>query len=449
MKLLLVGMSHRTAPLELRERFSVDDPAPIITKWIREACIDEAVLLSTCNRVEAVVWTADPETALLRLRSAFERELAPDDARPGTAELDAALYVHHDAAAVRHVFRVASAVDSMVVGEPQILGQVKDAYRAAVDAGTCGPMLGRLYQRAFATAKRVRNETRIAERPVSVARVAVELARQIFETLEDKHALLIGAGEMIELALERLRREGIASVRVANRTPARAAALAARFDASAHGLDEVPELLMRSDVVLTCIGGDRPIVEAAQVAAAIRGRRGRALFAIDLGVPRNVHPDVARLDGAYVYDLDDLQVVAESNAAERRREVEHAEAISLEEQQRFEGWLGALAAVPTIRELRARAEAIRREVIERGLSGTGCGERERELVDSITRAVVNKILHAPVSRLRSELDGSEGLAHLEAARALFALDDPEAPGASDAEGLAPDGSDHAPEDADS
>ncbi len=432
MKLLLMGMSHRTAPLELRERYAVDDPAPIVTKWTGEEYIDEAVLLSTCNRVEAVVWTADPEAAQLRLRSAFERELATDGDRPGNVALESALYTYHDSAAVRHLFRVACAIDAMVVGEPQILGQVKDAYRASVDAGSCGPMLGRLYQRAFATAKRVRNETRISERPVSVARVAVDLARQIFETLEDKNALLVGAGEMIELALETLRREGLAAVRVANRTPARAAALAERFEASAHGLDEIPALLARSDVVLTCIGGDSPIIRAADVAAAIRGRRGRALFAIDIGVPRNVHPDVAALDGAYVYDLDDLQAVAESNAEQRLQEVEQAEAIAFEEQQRFEGWLGALAAVPTIRELRGRAESIRQIEIERGLAGGDFGDRERELVDSVTRAVVNKILHAPVSRLRSELDGAEGLAHLEAARALFALDEAGADTSDDA-----------------
>ena len=423
MKLLLVGMSHRTAPLALRERFAVDDPAPLLTKWVGESCIDEVVLISTCNRVEAIVWTSEPEAAALRLRTAFERELTPQDAPPSQAELEASLYTYHEMGAVRHLFRVACAIDSMVIGEPQILGQVKDAYRDAVDAGTCGPMLGRLFQRAFATAKRVRTETRIAERPVSVARVAGELAGQIFETLEDKQALLVGAGAMIELALETLRRSGLAAVRVANRTPARAAALAARFDASAHGLDEVPDLLRSSDIVLTCIGGDRPIITAEDVGTALRGRRARALFAIDIGVPRNVEAAVAEVDGAYVYDLDDLQAVAESNAEERRSEVERAEAIALEEQQRFEGWLGALAAVPTIRELHAGAEAIRQREIERALSAADWGEDERATVDAITRAIVNKILHAPVSRLRAELEGSEGLAHLEAARALFGLDE--------------------------
>ncbi len=433
MKLLLVGMSHRTASLEVRERFAVEDPTPLLAKWLQEPCIEEAVLLSTCNRVEVLVWTAEPEAARLRLRSAFEHDIAPDGMRSGTAELDSALYTLHGMAAARHVFRVACAVDSMVVGEPQILGQVKDAYRAAVDAEACGPMLGRLYQRAFATAKRVRNETRIAERPVSVARVAAELAQQIFESLEDKQALLVGAGEMIELALETLRRGGLATARVANRTPARAAALAARFEASAHGLDELDDLLEKSDVVLTCIGGDRPILTSENVAAALRRRRGRALFVIDIGVPRNVAAAVAGLDGAYVYDLDDLKVIAESNVAERRAELDLAESIVEEEQQRFEGWLGALAAVPTIRELRGRAESIRQREIDRALSGTSAGTTERDRIESITRAIVNKILHEPTSRLRAELEGAEGLAHLESARALFGLDEERSDGARGAD----------------
>jgi glutamyl-tRNA reductase len=423
MSLLLVGMSHRTASVELRERYALEDPRAVLTKLVASPEIDEAVLLSTCNRVEVMVWTREPDAARLRLRSCFERELATDGApiRPG--ELEAALYELVDGAAVRHVLRVACAIDSLVVGEPQILGQVKDAYRAAVACGACGPILGRLYPRAFATAKRVKNETRLAERPISVARVAVELARQIFESLEDKAALLVGAGDMIELALESLRRHGLGSVRVANRTPARAAALAARFGASAHGLDELPELLRRSDLVLTCIGGDRPLLTAPLVREALRERGHRPLFAIDIGVPRNVDPVVNQLDNVYLYDLDDLSSAAESNARERQREVEQAEAIVLAEQQRFEGWLTALAAVPTIRALLARAEEIRRGELERGLAGVALDPKESAAVEALTRGIVNKLLHAPLSRLREELEGETGLAHLEAARSLFALDE--------------------------
>jgi glutamyl-tRNA reductase len=420
--LLLLGISHRTAPLELRERYAVDDPQPALVKLARSAEIEEAVVLSTCNRVEVLVATNDLEAARVRVRSFFERELAPEQA-PRARELEGALYELHDTAAVRHAFRVACSTDSQVVGEPQILGQVKDAYRAAVASGACGPILSRLYQRAFATAKRVRNETKIAERPISVARVAVQLAEQIFESLADKSALLVGAGEMIELALEALVKGGLAAVHVANRTPARASALAAKFGASAHGLGELPQLLAHSDVVLTCIGGHEPILDASLFAAALHERRERPIFAIDIGVPRNIDPAANRLEGVYLYDLDDLQGVARANADERRREVERAEAIVLEEQQRFDGWLGALAAVPTIRALVQRGESIRARELERSLAGVALGEREREAVEAATRAIVNKLLHAPLAKLRAEQDREAGLAQLEAARALFGLDD--------------------------
>jgi glutamyl-tRNA reductase len=258
-----------------------------------------------------------------------------------------------------------------------------------------------------------------------VARVAVQLAEQIFESLADKSALLVGAGEMIELALEALVKNGLAAVRVANRTPSRAAALAAKFGASAHGLGELPRLLAQSDVVLTCIGGHEPILTTPLFAAALHERREQPIFAIDIGVPRNIDPAANRLEGVYLYDLDDLQSVARANAEERRREVERAEQIVLEEQQRFEGWLGALAAVPTIRALVARGEAIRANELERALAGLALGEREREAVEQATRAIVNKLLHAPLARLRAEQDRESGLAQLEAARALFGLDQDE------------------------
>ncbi len=422
MNLVLIGLSHRTAALELRERYAVDDPQPALVKLARSDEVEEAVVLSTCNRVEVLVATHDLEAARVRVRSFFERELAPEQAARAR-ELDGALYELHDSAAVRHTFRVACSTDSQVVGEPQILGQVKDAYRAAVASGACGPILSRLYQRAFATAKRVRNETKIAERPISVARVAVQLAEQIFESLEDKSALLVGAGEMIELALETLVKNGLAAVRVANRTPARAAALAARFGATAHGLGELPQLLAQSDVVLTCIGGHEPILTAPLFVAALRERREEPIFAIDIGVPRNIDPRANALEGVYLYDLDDLQSVARANAEERHREVERAEAIVLEEQQRFDGWLGALAAVPTIRALVARGESIRAGEVERALAGLALGEREREAVELATRAIVNKLLHAPLAKLRAEQDREAGLAQLEAARTLFGLDD--------------------------
>jgi len=426
--IVLLGMSHRTAPLDLRERYAVDDVGQPLTKLAADADIDEAVLLSTCNRVEVVATTRRPDAARIRLRSFWERELAEGSQTSADHSLDEVLYEYGGSNAVRHVLRVACSVDSLVVGEPQILGQVKEAYRVAVDCGACGPILSRLYHRAFSTAKRVRNETRIAERPVSVARVAVDLARQIFESLEDKSALLIGAGEMIELALETLRGEGLSAIRVANRTPARAENLASQFEASAHGLAELPEILPRSDIVLTCIGGSEPIITVENLSRVLRARRGRPIFVIDIGVPRNVDPAVNDLDNVYLYDLDDMSGVAEANAEERRREVARAEAIVLEEQQRFEGWLAALASVPTIRHLRERAEEVRLRELDRMLSRLGLDESQQAGVDALTRAIVNKLLHAPLSRLRKEVDREEALLYMEAARALFGLDEDDARG---------------------
>ncbi len=426
MKLVLLGMNHRTAPLDVRERLAVSDPAPPLQKLVACQEIDEAVLLSTCNRVEVTALTRNSDAARLRLRSFFRRELGGEEAGLSERRLDELLYEYRDGEAMRHVLRVASALDSMVVGEPQILGQTKEAYRAAVECGASGPILDRLYQRAFATAKRVRTDTRIAEGPVSVARVAVALARQIFEDVTGKRALLIGAGEMAELALAALRDAGLASVAVANRSAERAAQLAVAFGATAHGLDELPRLLVDSDVVLTSIGATQPLLGVELLETAVRARRGRPIFVIDIGVPRNADPAIDRLDDVYRYDIDDLVSVASENAEERRREQARAEAIVAEETQRFEGWFAALRAVPTIRDLRARVEAIRAGELERALPRLELDDARREAVEVLSRALVNKILHEPLSRLRREAEREEGMAYLETARLLFGLDDSDA-----------------------
>ncbi|MEB2345868.1 MAG: glutamyl-tRNA reductase [Deltaproteobacteria bacterium] len=429
MKILLAGMNHRTAPIEVRERFVVDETGPWLAKLVAGEEIEEAVLLSTCNRVEVIVTTRRLEAARHRLRSFFLRDLGRGEPLPEHLSSHAVLYEHVDTDAVRHLLRVAASIDSLVVGEPQILGQVKDAYRVAAECGASGPVLSRLFAAAFAAAKRVRSETRIAERPVSVARIAVDLASQIFETLADKRALLVGAGDMIEMALEALRGAGLAGIAVANRTPAHAAELAGRFGASAHGLDELPALVAGADVVLTCFAADRPLLDVPLFEEALRVRRRRPIFVIDIGVPRNVDAGVNDLDDVYLYDLDDLGGVAEANAEERRRETVRAEGIVQEEVDRFGGWLTALAAVPTIRRLRGRAEAVREAELARWVARAAPDEEARRAVEALTRAIVNKVLHAPVSRLRAQAEREEGLAYLQAARVLFALDDPSAPGA--------------------
>ena len=419
MRVMLVGLSHRTAPLELREQLAVSDPEPALRKLVAGDEIDEAVLLSTCNRVEVVATTRHPDAARLRIRSFLRRELAGRDLGP---ELEGSLYEHVDGEAMRHVLRVACSLDSMVLGEPQILGQTKDAYRSAAESGVAGPVLARLYQQAFATAKRVRSETRIAERPVSMARVAVELARRIFEDLGEKRALLVGAGEMIDAAVEALRKAGLARIAVANRTPERAAELAARCGGTAHGLDELPRLLAEADLVLTCIASSGPLLTPRLLEPALRSRHPLPVFVIDLGVPRNADPAIDRLDSVYLYDVDDLGSMAEENARARQKERARAEAIVDEQKQRFDGWLAALRAVPTIRHLRERAEAIRASELERLASRLPSGGEEREAVEHLTRAIVNKLLHEPVTRLRRAAEREDGVAMLEVARALFDLD---------------------------
>ncbi|HXV37765.1 MAG TPA: glutamyl-tRNA reductase, partial [Myxococcota bacterium] len=365
--------------------------------------------------------TRSLDAARHRLRAFFSRDLVRDGG-PADFALDDVTYQLYDGEAVSHLFRVAAALDSMVVGEPQILGQVKDAYRAAVDCGSCGPILGRLFQHAFATAKRVKSETEVGEKPISLARLAVDLAKQIFERFEQKRALLIGAGEMSELALATLQQHGLASIGVANRTPERAAQLAARFGATAHGIDELESLLRDADVVLTSIGGHEPILSFDLVARVLRERRHRPLFVIDIGVPRNADPAIDAIDNLYRYDLDDLASIADENAEQRRREAERATAIVVEEQQRFDGWFAALRAVPTIRHLRDRAERIRSTELCKACARLGLDDSQQAAVDALTRSIVNKILHAPVSRLKREVEREEGMAYLEVARVLFELD---------------------------
>ena len=429
MRLLLIGMSHKSAPVEIREKYAVEEVGPILSKLTKQEEIDEAVAISTCNRVEVIVSTRRMEEARHTLVRCFHSDLGGGFSLPDGSHLDDHMYEYSDQDAVTHVFRVASSIDSMVVGEPQILGQMKEAYRTAREIGSSGPLLSRLYQRAFSTAKRVKNETLIARRPVSVARVAVELTRQIFESLESKSALMIGAGEMIEASLFALRREGLGDCRVVNRTQSNAEELAIRFGATAHGLDELDELLASSDIVLSCIGATDAVLDLETVTRALNHRPRRPIFLIDMGVPRNIDPDVNGVENVYLYDIDDLQQVAQANESERRRESQHAERIVLEEQERFVGWMVALQSVPTIQHLRARAESIRQSELGRALSRMDFDEAQQENIESLTRAIVNKLLHPPLSRLKAQTDREEGLAVLEEARALFALDDATAPGA--------------------
>jgi glutamyl-tRNA reductase len=417
--LVVVGLSHRTAPLAVRERlaFGQADVDGALQQLAALPHVGEALLVSTCNRVEVYASCGAAEPALAELRSFLGA------ARSVEAELlSRHLYEHAGEDAIRHVFRVASALDSMVVGEPQILGQLKEAYGAAARVGTSGGHLARTIERAFSVAKRVRSETRIAEGAASVSTVAVDLARSIFGELAGRIVLVVGAGKMAGLAAQRLRTAGAAEVLVTGRTFERAAELAREVDGKARPWEDLDGLLALADVAITSTGSPEPILTAERMAALVRKRRHRPLFLIDIAVPRDVASAVGDLDNVFLYDVDDLERVVANNLRARAKEAEAAERIVAEEVRQFVEWLRVQGVVPTIKQLRARAEQIVAEELERTLPALD--ERARARVSAMANAIANKILHAPLAAVRKD----DALAA--AARRLFELGDDEAGGAA-------------------
>ncbi|MBD5640988.1 MAG: glutamyl-tRNA reductase, partial [Desulfovibrio sp.] len=347
---LLIGMNHRTASVDIRERFNLADKCGP-GSWVIPplAGVNESLVLSTCNRVEILASGGEGLEGSLLGAWANACACAPD-------ELSRYIYKHAGLEAVRHVFEVASSLDSMVVGEPQILGQLKTAYRNSVECRMAGPVINKLLHTAFFVAKRVRNETAIAANAVSISYAAVELARRIFGSLPSHRALLIGAGEMAELAAMHLLQAGIDEIIVCNRTLENGQALAARFHGRAVPFGELGETLAEADIVIASTGSREPVINAEQVGKALRARRNRPMFFIDIAVPRDVDPRVNTLDNVYLYDIDDLRDVVEENMAARRVEAEAAKAIIDEEVGRFARWLESLDAKPTIIDLISRGE---------------------------------------------------------------------------------------------
>ncbi len=433
MDLLVVGTNHQTAPVEVRERLAfTDDELPAaLERLMAEGGLKEGMILSTCNRVE--VWAAGeaPEAARETLAAYLAKARGVD-----LETLRPALYAYAGIEAVAHLFRVASSLDSMVVGEPQILAQVKAAYAQAHAAGATGPVLSRAVHAAFRTAKRIRTETGIARSAVSVSYAAVELARKIFGDLAGKVVLLLGAGEMGELAAQHFRDRGIARLLLANRTPGRAEELAQRFGGEAVPYAEVARCMAEADIVLCSTAAPDYVVTRAEVERLLANRRYRPVFFIDIAVPRNVEPSVNELDGAYLYDIDDLRAVVEANLRERAREAERAEALVTEELGKFARRLADRDAVPTIRSLRERLEEIRREEVARTLGRLRDASPEtRAAVEALSASLVNKILHAPIQRLKLGDHHSEGRHFRELVRDLFGLPPEEG---EDAEETPPD-----------
>lgn len=421
MSLLLVGLSHKTAPLEVRERYAVSgaELAMHDEKLLASGALDEAALISTCNRTELVAVARAGALAIDELRRFLHEAVGDSSASPDQ------VYELEDAEVVRHVFEVAASLDSMVIGEAQILGQIKHAYRAAVAARTCGPVLNRLFQQSFRAAKRVRSETGLSQAATSVARVGVQLAREIFEPFAGKHVLLLGAGEMAESALLGLRDAGAQDVTILNRTASRADRLAARLGARALPFESLELELQAADVLLCSLEVDGPLVETGLLSRVMQHRQGLPLLVIDLGMPRNVDPAAQELENLYLYDIDDLEAVAERGRVARGEAIEPARQIVAQERARFARWQAALPLVPTIRELHELALRLAREEARRSASRLGATSEEmREALDRLADAIAAKILHRPLQRLRSEAeDGSAYYA--EAVRHLFGLEEEE------------------------
>jgi len=418
--IVIIGLNHKTAPIELRERlaFSENEIYPALDGLISGTAVEEAVLLSTCNRVEAIIASDDAAEAIAAAK-AFLSEFRDVPAN----RLENAFYAHNGDTAVRHLFRVASSLDSMVVGEPQILGQVKDAYRAASEKGASGPVLNKLMHRTFSVAKRVRTETGIGDHAVSISYAAIELGRKIFGTLNEKTVLLVGAGEMAELAVEHLVRSRVRKVYVANRTFESGLELANRFKGEAIRFDEVKSHLQRADIIISSTGSPDYTVTYGQVKASMRLRRNRPVFFIDIAVPRDIDPQINQLTNAYVYDIDDLQNVIEENIDDRKRAALRGERIIDKAVIQFREWCDSLDTVPTIKALREKAETIANTEVEKTLRTLDhLSNEEASAIRRMAEALVNKLLHDPVVSLKNSGKLTTKAAFLDITRKLFNLD---------------------------
>ena len=442
--LVLVGLNHKSAPLAVREKlgFSEADLPQALARLVHEPPLDEGLIVSTCNRVELLARSRDPHGATAALKEFVAREKGI-----GLDEVEKYTYAFEESEAVRHLFRVAAGLDSMVLGEPQILGQIKRAYEVAREAGSTGSVLDRLLQQGLAAAKRVRTTTGISRHAVSIAFAAVELARKIFGDLGGRSVLLLGAGKMTELAARHLVANGVNRVVVSNRTYGRAQALAEKFAGEAVNWDDGFGFLERVDIVVTGTAAPEPVLDKAKVLKAVRTRRSRPLFLIDIAVPRDVAPDVNEIENVYLYDIDDLQGVVEANLEERRREAELASTMIEGEVEAFSRWMQSLDLAPTISALRERLHGIGKAEIERFRRRLGDLTPEQgSAVEELTRAVIQKILHPAIRHLKGRAAEGEGQEVAGLYRRVFDIPDglPGGPAAGDSSGGTAPRGDHGP-----
>ena len=429
MDIVVVGISHKTASVEIRERLSFPEAKlpDALAKMKGLQGVNENLILSTCNRVESYATVKDAASGMDRLRRFFVDYHEIEGGSVGEC-----IYCISGRDAVRHIFRVAASLDSMVVGEPQILGQLKDSFDHALANKTTGVVMNRLMKKAISVAKRIRTETKIAESAVSISFAAVELARKIFGDLTGKSVMLAGAGEMAELAAKHLVNNGVKTVMVANRTFERAVELAKDFDGVPVHYESLVSEMVNADILIASTGAPHYILTGQDMAKVIKARKNRPVFLIDIAVPRNLDPEINKIDNVYLYDIDDLQNVVESNIKDRQKEAELASEIIEEEIETFQTWLRSIDVVPTIVAIREKAEEMRAAELDKTLSKMGeLSEKQKKQVEALTQSIVNKLLHHPLVALKKAAGDPESSSNIESARVLFGVEEKEDHGHSD------------------
>lgn len=419
MHLAVLGINHKTAPVELREKVSLNEAscAELTDNLLDIGTITEIVPLSTCNRTEIYAVASRPEVGRREILAALA-ELT------GTrkSELEGCIYFYEGGEAVGHLYRVAGSLDSMVVGEAQILGQIKGAYESSHERESTSILLNRLFRHALEVGKRIRTETKIGENPVSVSSIAVEMAKKVFEDLSGRTVLLIGAGEMTELTATYLISEGITSILVSNRTISRANAMAEKFNGRAVPFEALADYFPLTDIIISSTGAPHYVVRKGQVDRAMRMRRNRPIFFIDIAVPRDVDPGVNDVNNAFLYDIDDLNDVANANTRAREKEAKRAEGIVVQEVGSFMHWMSSLEVVPTITALRAQGESIKQMELERTLGKLeSLTDEDRNRIEAMASGIVNKMLHGPTVELKQAANERGGYLYIESIRRLFKL----------------------------
>ncbi len=420
MSIIALGINHKTAPVNIREKvsFAPDHLEEALQDLTTQTNIKEAAILSTCNRTELVCHTEKPEDSEVIIDWFRNYHKLKAD------ELEPFVYLHPEQHAVQHLLRVACGLDSLVLGEPQILGQIKTAYRTAVQAGTVGTLLGKLFQYTFSVAKQIRSDTAIGSSPVSVAFAAVSLAKQIFSSFKNQTVLLIGAGETIELAARHLHENGIGRIIIANRTVDKAHTLAKEFNGFAISLKEIPSHLAEADIVISSTGSPLPILGKGAIERAMKVRRHAPMLMVDIAVPRDIEPEAAELEDIYLYTVDDLQEIIEEGLKNRKEAALQAEEIIDTEVSHFMGWIRSLQAVDSIREYRVKAEALREQELEKAMRMIEKGMPTEEVLQRFSRGLTNKLIHTPSAQMRQAgFDSRYDI--IDAARVLFDLSKPE------------------------